>query len=253
MSDKEKKVLTDAIRNDAKMREMVERLDAGYGTYDEVNDIAKGLGNVIGNRLANAYDEETFREYMYSGHDVITTLSEVAQQNLNDAAKIGLKPMLTRVPKAQIENLIRVLADTAAELLPERIRNVSPTMMMKMVDDITKYNLDFQRKSGLKPIIRRTWSGSYSDHDTKHTDWCHDLEGEWEYGQEPKEVYVRHEGCQCKVEFFPSRTAEGRITALSKGEIDREGVLWNTREDTLGDRLWRAERSKQRQASKKKK
>jgi hypothetical protein len=42
------------------------------------------------------------------------------------------------------------------------------------------------------------------------------------------------------VEYFPNKEAKGRITALAKGEIDRNSVLWNTRADTLEKRLRKA-------------
>jgi hypothetical protein len=46
------------------------------------------------------------------------------------------------------------------------------------------------------------------------------------------------------VEYFPDKSAKGRITALRKGDIDREGVLWNTRQDTLEARIRKLNRKK---------
>ena len=229
--------LTEVLQNDKRLSKLVERLDAGYGTYEDVSQIAKGLGGVIGDEMAIAYDEDALRLYLTDGHEVVSVLAVTAQQNLNDAARIGMKPLTTKVPKAQIDNLIQSISSVGEEFLGDKVQSAVPSFMMKMVDDISKYNRDFQAKSGMKPIIVRTWSGSYSSHDTRHTDWCADLAGTYEYGKEPKDVYKRHEGCTCTVEYFPNKDAQGRITALAKGEIDREGVLWNTRPDTLSKRL----------------
>ena len=111
-------------------------------------------------------------------------------------------------------------------------------------DDIIKYNADFQKDAGLHPIIRRVWSGSYGSHDTRHTDNCEELAGEWEYGDEPRETYMRHEGCRCTVEYLPSRLEKGWTTALSKYEVARNGELFS-KEETLERRIKDAARRKE--------
>lgn len=234
--DNVKEKLLNALREHKELWEWIRRLDDGVGTYEEVSRIAELTGDEVVKGLA-PYSEEYLTEYMVAAHSIIADAGMVAQQNLNDAAKIGLKPMTTKYPRSKVRQLAEKVAQTAPETVPAVLKNAVPTLTMSMVDDIVEYNADFQAKAGLKPIIVRTWSGSYPSHDTKHTDWCYDLAGTYEYGTEPKRVYARHEGCRCTVEYFPDRSAKGRITALSKGEVDRESVLWNTRAETLEKRL----------------
>lgn len=232
--------LVKAIEADPKLWELVLKLDSGAGTYEEVNDIAAFLGDTIAEELAKAYSPEALEAYMVAGHDLVSLLSETAQRNLNDAAGIGVNPMKTKPPNARIKTLVEDMAIIEPERLSDELANVIPPEVLSMVDAIVKYNADFQAKAGLRPIIKRTWSGSYPSHDTKHTDWCHDIAGKYTYGTEPSNVYARHKGCRCKVEYFPNERAEGRITALAKGEVDINGVLWNTRADTLEKRLRKA-------------
>ena len=233
-----------ALEDNPQLWEWIRKLDAGIGTYEEAEGIAEVLGDEIARQLASLYTPEQLEVYARAGHNLVSMVSETAQQNLNDAARIGLKPMTTKYPRAKVDALAAELASVASESLPEEIRNTVPTLLMGMVDDIVKYNADFQADSGLKPVIVRTWSGSYPNHDTKHTDWCHDLAGEYEYGKEPRRVYARHKGCRCRVEYFPDKAAKSRITALAKGDIDRDGVLWNTRAETLEQRIRKAARNK---------
>ena len=235
--EKLRQQLIEAIESDKQIGEHIARLDAGFGTYEDVNDIAMFIGDRIADELIASYSPEVLEAYLREGHSLITLFAEVAQKNLNDAAGIGLKPMLTKPPDARIKALAEELSAVAPEMLPEELKNAIPPELLSMVDAIVKYNADFQAKAGLQPVIVRTWSGSYPSHDTKHTDWCHDLAGEYKYGSEPSRVYARHKGCRCKVEYFPDARAKGRITALSKGEVDRDSVLWNTRSDTLERRL----------------
>ena len=236
--------IVDALEENPQMWEMIRQLDAGVGTYEQAEGIAEILGDEIARQLATRYSPEQLEAYARAGHDIVSMVSETAQQNLNDAAQIGLKPMTTKYPKARVEALATELAAVDVENISNEIKDSIPSFLMEMVDDIVKYNADFQAKAGLKPVIVRTWSGSYPSHDTKHTDWCYELAGRYEYGKEPNRVYARHKGCRCRVEYFPNAKAEGRITALMKGEIDRSGVLWNTRADTLEHRIRKAARNK---------
>lgn len=229
--------LLGALSEHQELWEWIEKLDSGTGTYEEVGKIAEVIGDKIALNVAPEYTAELLDSYAAAGHELISLAGEAAQTNLNQAAGIGIKPMTTHYPKAKVQKLNESLALLDADLLPGEISNSVPSLMLEMVDDIVQYNADFQAKAGLKPVIVRTWSGSYPSNDTKHTDWCKRLAGTYDYGSEPKEVYARHKGCRCKVEYFPNRTAMGRITALSKGEIDLNGVLWNTRADTLAKRL----------------
>ena len=229
--------LVDALSGKPEWQALINKLDAGTGTYNEVDDLAAMVGDEIADLLRLLYSDEAFIGYTKAGHDIVSELAEVAQQNLNDAAGIGIKPMKTKYPEARIKAVIDEITGLDGDTLSQELQTILPSLMMEMVDDIAKYNMDFQAKAGLTPVIKRTWSGSYGSHDTKHTDWCHDLAGTYDYGREPSNVYARHKGCRCKVEYFPNRKAQGRITALAKGEIDRDGVLWNTRSDTLEKRL----------------
>lgn len=237
--------ILEALEDNPKLWEWIRKLDAGTGTYEEAADIAELLGDEIARQLAMMYTPEQLEAYARAGHDIVAMVSETAQRNLNDAARIGLKPMTTKYPKAKVDALEAELALVEHDKLPDEIKNALPSFVMGFVDDIVKYNVDFQVKAGLKPVIVRTWSGSYPSHDTKHTDWCHDLAGTYDYDSRmDRQVFARHKGCRCKVEYFPNKAAKGRITALVKGEIDRDSVLWNTKAETLESRLRKARKKK---------
>ena len=243
-ADSIKQQLLEGLSEHEELWEWIKRLDDGIGTYEEVSKIAEIVGDDIAGKLASDYSEELLEAYMVAGHSIITEAGVQAQRNLNDAALIGIAPKTNKYPRSRVQALAEEIAQAEPEAVADLVQSGVPTLTMGMVDAMVKYNADFQADAGLKPIIVRTWSGSYGSHDTKHTDWCHDLAGTYEYHKEPKNVYARHQGCRCRVEYFPNRKAQGRITALAKGEIDREGVLWNTKADTLAKRLRNAARNK---------
>lgn len=244
MNDNELKKLTDALRSDPRVEKAIKRLDEGVGTYKEVNTIAVSIGRRISEEMGIEFSEEALTSYLTAGHGLVVMASETAQTNLNKAAGIGLKPMTTKTPKAKIRKAVETAAAAEPEMVEAVCDQVVPTLMLEMVDDIVRYNADFQADSGLYPIIRRTWSGMYGSHDTRHTDNCEEWAGEWEYGDEPPQTYWRHEGCRCTVEYFPNKFAEGQITALAKYEVAETGVL-GAKEETLDKRLKDAARRKE--------
>jgi len=240
MTTNELERLTKALQSDPKMVKAISRLDKGNGTYKDVNSMAIFLGRRIAEEMGISFSEESLTNYLAAGHQLVAMSSSVAQANLNRAAGVHLAAKTTTTPNSKISKAVATVAAAEEGSTAAVCEQVVPTLMLEMVDDIVRYNADFQKDAGLYPIIRRTWSGMYGSHDTRHTDNCEDYAGEWEYGDEPPETYWRHEGCRCTVEYFPNRFAEGRITALSKYEVARNGEL-GAKEETLAKRIKRAE------------
>ena len=233
----------EAIRGRPDLWPVVKRLDSGTGTYADVKKIAEMLGDEVAKFFVDEFDQNIYDTLLREAHAMINMASETAQTNLNNAARIGLKPLTRIFPTSSAAAGAERLSQMD-EGLKAVARELIPTILMQMVDENVKYNADFQAKAGLNPIIVRTWSGRRPSHDTKHTDWCEGLAGTYKYGTEPSNVYARHEGCRCTVEYFPNAAAKGRITALEKGEVDVESVLWNTNQETLEKRLAKAQRNK---------
>lgn len=244
MTNNELERLTKALQSDPKMKKAIARLDKGIGTYKDVNNMAVFIGRRIAEEMDISFSEEALTNYLVAGHGLVAMSAETAQTNLNRAAKIGLKPKTTKAPNAKIAQAVETVSAAEPEAVATICDSVVPTLMLEMVDDIQRYNADFQRDSGLHPMIRRTWSGMYGSHDTRHTDNCEQMAGEWEYGDHPDDVFWRHEGCRCTVEYFPNKNAEGRVTALAKYEVARDGELFS-KEETLERRLKDAARRKE--------
>ena len=225
------------IRQNDEYWKLVKELDAGYGDYGQAKEIAEIIGDSVADVLINGgtYTAEDIDGLARQAYIMTTMVTTKAQNNLNAAAKVGLKPQTAAYPTSAVTAAIAKIMD--AQDVEKVVRDVIPTMVIQIVDYTVQKNARFQYEAGLQPVIVREWSGSYPSHDTRHTDWCRDLAGTYEYGDEPQNVYVRHEGCRCTVKYYPSRGAKGRLTALAKGEVDVYAELWNTDPLTLDKRL----------------
>ena len=64
------------------------------------------------------------------------------------------------------------------------------------MDDTVQKNADFHAKAGLRPKIIRRSSGHCCE-------WCNQVAGTYVYPDVPKDVFRRHDNCDCIVEYYP--------------------------------------------------
>lgn len=80
--------------------------------------------------------------------------------------------------------------DTFDRLLGQTVDNVCQSFL----DDWTRENARLSASAGLRATITR-------EEVTKCCEWCHSIAGSYEYGQEPRDIYRRHDNCKCAVIF----------------------------------------------------
>lgn len=232
---------SELFEEDRAIETVYRKIRRGVATYEDAHKFALEVGRLLQEALADLIDtvpdgfdyteiaNTIVEKSMEQNYRLTSLVCETVQDELNSLAGIGMKAKAPEVNTARIDAVKTSLA--AAETREEAKVAVGEdvvTFAQAVVDDWVKSNADFQKLSGLEPVVVRKWSGSYGSHDTRHTDWCKDLEGVWEYGEHPSRVFARHQGCRCTVMYYPDKSVPGRITALAKGEKDTDGVLWNT-------------------------
>ena len=138
---------------------------------------------------------------MQKNYDLITGYAIDVQTELNQAAGLRLKGQKPKLNQSRIDGIVERLSTEEFEkikwILDEPIKNFSQSI----VDDTVKANMDFQAKAGLKPKISRVVVGDCCD-------WCREIAGAYEFGDEPDDIYRRHRYCRCRVEYSPG---DGRI------------------------------------------
>lgn len=235
--------LSDLFEKDKSIEQVYKRIAKGIATYEDAHDFALALGEILRksfgvmvDNLPEGADLEEIAEQIVDkairqNYRLTSLICETVQDELNSMAGVGINAIDPGINNARLSAVKEAFAQaTTPEAAKVALGEPVKTLAMSAVDDWVKANADFQKASGMEPIIVRKWSGRYGSHDTKHTDWCKDLEGVWEYGNQPSRVFARHEGCTCTVLYYPNKRAQARVTALAKGEKDTDKVLWNTGE-----------------------
>lgn len=227
--------------DDAKVDMIFKKISNRVATYEDAQEYSIAIGDILRDSfidldISNADVEDVCRvvsSAMRQNYDLSSMVCASVQDNINDIADISYNPVQPPINLNKIEGMQTVLRD--AELMDdvkEEVSNALSTYTSSVVDDWIKANVDFQARNGYKPIIVREYEGMHYDpHRKPHWQdcpYCKSLEGTFDYGKEPKNIYKRHEKCKCIVSYYPDKESKGKITALQKGEKDINKILWNT-------------------------
>src|SRR5690625_164503 len=201
-----------SIRKNKKLSSIREMIDNGTATYEQANEYAVEVGEVLSRTYEVHIKSETLPNgKMYyniaervlnptlsNNHIIVATVSAEIQEQLNRSAGLGLKGIEPGVNQLRIDSIINRVAnedlfDNVSWILAEPVVNFTQST----VDDTIKANVEFQGESGLSPQIIRVAHGS------PPCNWCRSLEGTYKYPDVPEDVYKRHDRCRCTVEYDP--------------------------------------------------
>lgn len=192
------------------MASVAKKVEAGTATYIDVEDYAYHAGKSLSKSLQNYITEDilpnghvpqnvaekvlipTLRE----NHNMVSGVTEQVQTSLNQQAGIGLKAQTVEFDEEMAEGLVHKLTNGAFKDTKWVLGAPVVANSQSVVDRILKKNVEFQAKVGLRPKIIR-------EAESHCCPWCESLEGTYEYGNEPKDIYRRHDNCRCTVDFKP--------------------------------------------------
>lgn len=116
--------------------------------------------------------------------------------------KIGLQiaPQKADFPAERVAQIAKALTDPTVppETIQRRARVAVENVAKSFHDNYVKVNAEFRSKAGIKCYIVREASGDCCE-------WCSSLAGRYVYGEEPDDVYHRHNNCPCTTAFENGR------------------------------------------------
>ena len=210
--DKIQREFNSSLNQSSKVASIQSKLTKGTATYLDAQTYSIELGELLTKAFKNNLSsdvlpegrmyfniaERILNETLGTNHQLISTLTKQVQETLNANAGLGLKSAEVPVYQSKIKSLINRIAneenfDDIAWMLGEPV----VTFSQNIVDETLKANVDFQGKSGMRPIVTRVVHGH------KPCDWCRSKAGTYRYPDVPKDVYKRHDSCKCSVTYDP--------------------------------------------------
>ena len=204
------------VIKDRRLGQISGRIRDGTATFKDGHDYAERLGEDLSKALTKTLTAEnlpngtlyyniaqrTVVPALENNYKLVNEAAKLIQKSVDKKSGIGLGAVSADFPAERINGLIDKMTsvedlDMALKWLTEPIVNNSEAFM----DDYVDANANFRHDVGLKTTITRTA-------DPKCCDWCAALEGTYEYGKEPADIYRRHEFCRCTVTYQSQKTSQ---------------------------------------------
>lgn len=199
------------IKKSKVLRAFADKAEKEVVDYKDAAEAAKELGGI----LAQVYQNDLSSEILPDGkmyyniasrileptlrevYDISANCGEVVQGILNEKAGLGLKAQKAVIDQDNIDGIVNRISseeyfDDVKWITDAPVRN----LIQKSIDETVRKNTEFQHKAGLSPKIVRKSSG----HCCK---WCDQVAGTYTYPDVPKDVFRRHDNCDCVLEYYP--------------------------------------------------
>ena len=164
--------------------------------------------------------ERILSQTLRDAHGEVMNFAEIVQTAIDEANELGISSVIPDFPDDRVRGLIDKASNPLATIEEQRRWLGEPVInnTESFADDFIQTNAQTRARMGLKTTITRIVAPGCCE-------WCDRLGGVYEYGEEPKEVYQRHEYCRCMVTFQSDRTSQNvwskRTWESSPEEIER--------------------------------
>lgn len=195
------------IQQDGMLAEIRKKIRSGKATYEDTAAYSARAGKMIGalfsRRLPEIPPEEREQlcvELLHDQYIDINAAVDAAQRYLDERLGIQLAPQHAPFDSERGHQIGSSLRDLSkpVETLQRRAKAATETATKSIHDDRMKSEAKFRSRAGLKCFItRKSVSGCCA--------WCTAMAGRFEYGEEPDDIYRRHDNCDCTVTFENGR------------------------------------------------
>lgn len=206
------------VMKDRRIMMVSKRIRDGTAKLSDAHTYAESLGKDLSKALLDNLTESnlpngtlyyniaqrTVVPALEQNYELVNEATSQIQTIVDKKGKIGLKSVRADFPKERIQGLIDKMTsdDTTLEDVVTWLKEPIINNSEAFVDDYVEANAKFRTESGLKTkLVRKA--------EAKCCDWCAALEGEYEYGSAPDDIYRRHEFCRCTVTYVTEKTSQG--------------------------------------------
>jgi len=198
------------MKSDPDLIPIIKKINEGKATYEEVEELSYRVGKDLGKSLlanleptipAGAKVPDDIYEVILGpvlkeGHGAVIEAAKKVQEEMNKRAGIGLKAQTADFDEDRAKGLAEKLKSGIFEDTKWVLDEPVALFHQSSADRTLKKNVKFQARAGLHPKITRKATGGCCK-------WCQALAGIYDYGDEPNDIYRRHQRCQCVVDFKP--------------------------------------------------
>jgi hypothetical protein len=195
------------IEQDSELIRLRKKIESGKATYADTaaysNRAGKILGEVFSRRLPEIPLEEREPlcvELLHDRYIDINAAVDAAQRFMDETLGIHIAPQHAPFNDERAHQIGSATADptVSEETQQRRSRSATETATKSMHDDRMKSEAKFRHRAGLDCRITRVAVNGCCP-------WCSKVAGRYVYGEEPDDIYRRHDNCDCTVTFENGR------------------------------------------------
>lgn len=198
---------------DPELRKLSKKIRNGKANFNDTfrysEIVSKYLGEIMQENIGTITNplgkEYVCKELLRDHYEAINDVLGEVQVALDEELGIHLNPVKAPRNDERIAQVAHALEDPTVK--PETIRRRAKAPVvntaMSMHDDYIRVNAKLRNDLGLKPIIQRFGTGCCS--------WCSAVAGKWRFGEQPDDVFHRHDNCDCVI-IYDTQVLRGAKT-----------------------------------------
>lgn len=193
---------------------ILKSVENGTATLDDLNKFSQGVGSRLANIINNNLTEDILPDgKMYyniantiltntlkDNYDLVNSVATQVQKQIDIEQGLNINPIQAKFPAERVHGIVNGAADLTAtlDIIKSRINNAVPNITASFADDFIAANASLKAKAGLKTkVIRHDSFGCCP--------WCKALAGSYDYSAMPKDIFKRHENCNCIVTYVTEK------------------------------------------------
>lgn len=226
------------LATDPQIRAILRKITGGKANFADTADYAIRAGNLLGQFLSGEIldispeDREVLcAALLKNRYTDLNKLLGTVQRAQDKPLGISLNPIKAPFPTERVQQVAHSLLDPGVkpEVIRRRANAPVATVAKSFHDDYIKVNSKLRSDLGLKPILQRFGTDCCA--------WCAAVAGKWRFGDQPNDVFRRHDNCDCVIiydtQVLRGEKTEGGGRSKKWVEVDPEEVMQNASEPTV--------------------
>lgn len=183
------------------VQKLIGKINSGTATLSDTELYAHWAAVQLGVALSDAVCQidlsdraAVCKALMLDQYEDINGFVDQVQRELDDRFGIRIAPQRAPFPEERVDQIAHSLQDASKpdDVIRRRARSTA-TVTRSFHDDRMRSEARFRSEAGIKCYIVREGTGCCP--------WCSEMVGRYEYGDEPDDVFRRHDNCTCSVTY----------------------------------------------------
>lgn len=174
------------------------------------------LGELVSENVLEIDDiSESCKKILREYYERMNETNVRIQKELDEKNGLKIAPQKADFPSERVAQIAKSLTDPTVppETIQRRARSAIENVANSFHDDYVRENAKFRSKAGIRCYIVRETDGNCCA-------WCSSLAGRYIYGNEPDDIFRRHDNCTCMVTFENGRERQN-VWSENKWQVSK--------------------------------